>query len=570
MRRPGYLAALGGGAGRPSTRALRPPARLFAPEPVIDPGRGYVGLVAPTNRPRDRSPREGPPAEDRAVERMPRGIGQGRVSHEVASLAPEPGPVGTAGKLSDPTPVAVPEPPAVTPTRPYATSPRSPGSSANASAAPRSSDREQPLPDTGEPVRPPVGATPGTPAQPPQPAPRAKDGVSPSRFIVRPSPRPGDPNPTRAATAPPPLSASPVGSPEHEPDSAAATEPRSVARPIAPIPAPRSGSMLETVRGDTPGDIARRSAQVARTTPGSSANASAAPRSSDREQPLPDTGEPVRPPVGATPGTPAQPPQPKDGVSPSRFIVRPSARPGDPNPTRAGTAPPPGDPNPTRAGTAPPPLSASAVGSPEREPDSAAATEPRSVARPIAPIPAPRSGSMLETVRGDTPGDIARRSAQVARTTPLIEPSRPSARSSADPAGRARPDASSAPPHGRPADPRPAAPPAPSLRRSAPARAEAGGEPDWRDRAPEPSAASLIEPARWSPSAEPRAGLRAPRRVDAPEPPRLHIGTIEVTVVPPASPPAPPRRRPQSTSRPAPAAALSAPAGTRWFAIAQR
>src|SRR5262249_53058998 len=39
---------------------------------------------------------------------------------------------------------------------------------------------------------------------------------------------------------------------------------------------------------------------------------------------------------------------------------------------------------------------------------------------------------------------------------------------------------------------------------------------------------------------------------------------------PPASPPAPPRLRRQSASRPGPGPALSAQAGARWFAIAQR
>jgi hypothetical protein len=116
MRRGGYFATLAGAAVRPAGGSLRPPRRLFAPEPVLLPAADWPG--EPAAPPRDDAPGERPRAVTRSADSGPQTADAPPPSEpEGASVAPRPPPRATEGpaaqrpaaapyRMADPAPVS--------------------------------------------------------------------------------------------------------------------------------------------------------------------------------------------------------------------------------------------------------------------------------------------------------------------------------------------------------------------------------------------------------------------------------------------------------------------------------
>jgi hypothetical protein len=233
----------------------------------------------------------------------------------------------------------------------------------------------------------------------------------------------------------------------------------------------------------------------------------------------------------------------------------------------ASPSEPPAAPTHAEAVTAAPPASAPAPPArparrvPEAElPDAGMLSAP--TARAEAPAPKPRAAAAL-AVEIEPPG----------RARPVEDPG---VRDTARPASRVPAQRLEPPP----------TEPATELRRLTPApsrpRVEAGEPARARDRAAAPAvpdqaparaaAAAALEP----PHPRPEPELRRPYTPVSSIPvraasraPRVHIGTIDVSVVAPAPPPPP--QQPRQAAAPAASARASRPNGAgQWFGLAQR
>ena len=215
MRRAGYLAALGGGAARTAAPSLRPPSRLFPPEPlslempvarraVVEPPGERTGVPAPERgeaRPptvaRDRAPARAPAARARAD--------SARIEPAGTEPAPSAAPSSTGSPAvaleppgAEPVALRLPSPPELaSPSRPVAERPaarRSPEPLAPPAgprlAAARPAERP---PEPGSESREPAALAP--PGTEPSPAPHSPVALEPLRrrhepVEVPPSPRP--------------------------------------------------------------------------------------------------------------------------------------------------------------------------------------------------------------------------------------------------------------------------------------------------------------------------------------------------------------------------------------------
>jgi hypothetical protein len=221
-----------------------------------------------------------------------------------------------------------------------------------------------------------------------------------------------------------------------------------------------------------------------------------------------------------------------------------------------------------------------------------ALAQPEPAAPPAAP-PGERAPSAARRL------PVPRGRATARDTQERPEPARPTRAGAIEPAGRALPievapprvparagSRASAPPLEPPAgEPaaelsRPAVPWSPRRADapSSPRRAESDAPAREPRREPVPAAARTrrapapLEPLRTRPEPELRQPRTpAPRRSEAVSSrvPQVHIGTIEVIVVPPAPPPALPQQ-PRAVARAGSTVAPRSGAAGRWFGLAQR
>jgi hypothetical protein len=155
VRRGGYFATLAGATARSPDASLRPPRRVFAPEPVLQPSADLPGERRPS--PRSDAPAEPPPAtREREAPPPARDAAEPPAPTESATAPPEP-PALTLDR-------SVKQPPALVPRRATDPAPASAGRSPTRTSTPsppRPAETQAEMP--GEPhlaFRPPEHAAP--------------------------------------------------------------------------------------------------------------------------------------------------------------------------------------------------------------------------------------------------------------------------------------------------------------------------------------------------------------------------------------------------------------------------